>query len=134
MNVDPQKSETRPDAKSEATSSQKLTPTAFRAKHSEVYSTMCDLADLVSALEQNINDDVELRSVVFHHPPRATSNDWRLLDPMWQGPAVYCAGAPLDVGRRRAPFGTRRTSILRLDGVRAFTASGDSNVFTKKLF
>ena len=134
MNVDPQKSETRPDAKSEATSSQKLTPTAFRAKHSEVYSTMCDLADLVSALEQNINDDVELRSVVFHHPPRATSNDWRLLDPMWQGPAVYSPVAPLDVGRRRAPFGTRRTSILRLDGVRAFTASGDSNVFTKKLF
>ena len=89
MNVDPQNSETRPDTTSEATSSQKLTPTAFRAKHSEVYSTMCDLADLVSALKQNINDDVELRSVVFHHPPRATSNDWRLLDPVWQGPAVY---------------------------------------------
>ena len=92
MNVDPQKSETRPDAKSEATSSQKLTPTAFRAKHSEVYSTMCDLADLVSALEQNINDDVELRSVVFHHPPRETSNDWRLLDPV-AGACRLLAGA-----------------------------------------
>jgi len=87
MNVDTQKSERWPDAKSEATPSQKLTPTAFRAKHVEA-SSMCDLAHLVSALEQNSDDD-ELRSVVFHHPPRATSTDWRLLDPVWQGPAVY---------------------------------------------
>lgn len=87
MNIDDQKSERRLDAKSEAIPSQKLTPTAFKAKHSEV-SPMCDLAHLVSALEQNSDDD-ELRSVVFHHPPRATSTDWRLLDPVWQGPAVY---------------------------------------------